>query len=148
MKWIKDNAGLFYFCILLGGLFWYGLNTQQKIMDVRFEAIEARFESRFKAVESRFEARFESIEKDLQTVKADIRRLELQLNRLDNKLNQLIISLVGKDKAAVIKKQAEDLFADTRPVAPPTEKNERNMAEDVSSKTRPVASENKQVQTK
>ena len=138
MKWIKDNAGLFGLGILLSGVFLYGLNTQQKIMDVQF-----------KAVESRFEARFTAIEKDLQEVKADIRRLEDHIRRLEVQLNQFIISLVGKDKAAVIKKQAEDLFADTRPVAPPpTEKNKKNTAEDVSSKTRPVASENKQVQIK
>ena len=148
MKWIKDNAGLFGLGILLSSVFLYGLNTQQKIMDVRFAAVEG----------------------DLREVKADIRRLEDHIRRLEVQLNQFIISLVGKDKAAVIKKQAEDLFAKTLPVTPPTEKNEKNMAEDVSSKTRPVApptkkneknmaedvstetrpvaSENKQVQTK
>ena len=118
-------------------------------MDVRFEAVEVRFQA---------------IEKDLQAVKTDIRRLEVQINRLDNKINQLdnkinqlIISLVGKDKAAVIKRQAEELFADTRPVAPPIGKNEkneksekrqRNIAEDVSSESPPAISENKQAQTK
>ena len=133
MKWIKDNAGLFGLGILLSGVFLYGLNMQQKIMDVRFQAVE----------------------KDIQTVKADIRRLEVQINRLDNKLDQLIISLVGKDKAAVIKRQAEELFADTRPVAPPpagqdkqNKKNtqrQRNIAEDVSSESPPAISKNKQV---
>ena len=164
MKWIKDNAGLFGLGILLSGVFLYGLNTQQKMMDIRFDVVDTRFE----AVDTRFEAvevRFQAIEKDLQAVKTDIRRLEVQINRLDNKINQLdnkinqlIISLVGKDKAAVIKRQAEELFADTRPVAllpagqdKQNKKNtqrQRNIAEDVSSESPPAISENKQAQTK
>ena len=84
-------------------------------IDVRFEAIDVRFE----AVEKNFETRFTAIEKNLQEVKVGIRRLEVQLN-------QLIISLVGKEKAIVIKKQAEDLFAETRPVVRPIGKNKKH----------------------
>ena len=100
MKWIKDNAGLFGLGILLSGVFLYGLSTQQKIMDVKFEAVSDRFEA---------------IDKDIQELKTDIQELKTDISRLEVQLNQLIISLVGKKKAIIIKKQAEDLFAKSSP---------------------------------
>ena len=129
MKWIKDNAGLFSLGILLSGVFLFGLNMQQKLMDVRFEAVETRFE-----------VRFEAVERDLKEIKEDIKQLEVQLN-------QFIIAFVGKEKAAVIKQQAEDLFTDTQPVVRPSEKKQ---AKDVSSESQPVVRpiEKKQAQTK
>ncbi len=89
MKWIKDSAGLFGLGILLSGVFLYGLSTQQKIMDVRFEAVD----------------------KDIQELKTDIQELKTDIGRLEVQLNQFIISLVGKKKAIILKKQAEDLLA-------------------------------------
>ncbi len=103
MKWIKDSAGLFGLGILLSGVFLYGLSTQQKIMDVRFEAVSDRFE----AVSDRFEV----VDKDIQELKTDIQELKTDISRLEVQLNQFIISLVGKKKAIILKKQAEDLLA-------------------------------------
>ena len=134
MKWIKENAGLFSLGILLSGVFLFGLNMQQKLMDVRFEAVETRFEARFEAVDARFEA----VEGDLQEIKEDIKRLEVQLN-------QFIIAFVGKEKAAVIKQQAEDLFTDTRPAVHPSEKKQ---AKDLFTKTRPIVRSTKKRQAK
>ncbi len=96
MKWIKDSAGLFGLGILLSGVFLYGLSTQQKIMDVRFEAVSDRFEV---------------VDKDIQELKTDIQELKTDIGRLEVQLNQFIISLVGKKKAIILKKQAEDLLA-------------------------------------
>ena len=102
MKWIKDNAGLFGLGILLSGVFLYGLSTQQKIMDVRFEAVD----------------------KDIQELKTDIQELKTDIGRLEVQLNQLIISLVGKKKAIILKKQVEDLLAQSSPPSRSSDKTQ------------------------
>ena len=109
MKWIKDSAGLFGLGILLSGVFLYGLSMQQKIMDVRFEAVSDRFEA---------------VDKDIQELKTDIQELKTDIGRLEVQLNQFIISLVGKKKATILKKQAEDLLAKSSPPSRSSDKTQ------------------------
>ena len=78
MNWIKENAGLFGLGIFLISFLIYGLNSQQKIIDVKFEAMDQR----------------------LKTV-------EEKINRIDSKLDQVIIGFLGTKKATLIKKRAE-----------------------------------------
>ena len=78
MNWIKDNAGLFGLGIFLISFLIYGLNSQQKIIDVKFEAMDQR----------------------LKTV-------EEKINKIDSKLDQVIIGFLGAKKATLIKKRAE-----------------------------------------
>ena len=85
MNWIKDNAGLFGLGIFLISFLIYGLNSQQKIIDVKFEAIDVKFEA---------------MDQRLKTV-------EEKINKIDSKLDQVIIGFLGAKKATLIKKRAE-----------------------------------------